>query len=108
MNDTRFNIGDPVIYRENSSFSSKFNFDIEPLYIVIGLVINDRTISSSIKKQLLSQGYYYIICNIKEDCGSGYLGGVTYAKESQLRLYTENDSNILSFYYDVKKELEKK
>jgi hypothetical protein len=101
----KFKFGDPVIYREDSSFSEPFNFDIEPLYIVIRF-IKDSPYPK--ERLLLKKGFIYVISNIKEDCGSGHLGGITYAKESQLKLYTENKLDVLSFYYDAKEELKNK
>lgn len=107
MEKTRFNIGDPVIFRADSSFDTNFNFDIEPLYIIFNLVINDSKISSKDKKKLLNSGYNYIICNIQEDCGSGHLGGISYAKDNQLKLYKGCDPDVLSFYNDAMKELQR-
>lgn len=103
LHDT-IQVGDPVIYREDSSFSEPFNFDIEPLYIVIRF-IKDSPYPK--ERLLLKKGFIYVISNIKEDCGSGHLGGITYVKESQLKLYTENNPDVLSFYCDAKEELKK-
>lgn len=100
----KYQVGDPVIYREDSSFSEPFNFDIEPLYIVIRF-IKDSPYPK--ERLLLKKGFIYVISNIKEDCGSGHLGGITYVKESQLKLYTENNPDVLSFYCDAKEELKK-
>lgn len=101
----RYKIGDPVIYRENSSFAEPFDFNEEPLYIIFDYVENEH-ISPYRKKFLLKQGYIYIISNIKEDCGSGYLGFIFYAKEDQLKLYDKSDKDVLSFYKDARNELE--
>jgi len=106
--NTKFNIGDPVIYRENGSFSEDFNFDIEPLHIVVGFTESFFKTDLQRRDNLLKQGYDYVIRNIKEDCGWGHLGFLDYAKESELKLYTENDPDVLSFYYDAKEELESK
>lgn len=102
----RYKIGDPVIYRENGSFTKPFDSNEEPLYIIFGYVDDFEHISLYQKKILLKKGYLYIISNIRQDCGSGYLGGIEYAKENQLKIYSHLDDDILSFYKDARNELE--
>ncbi len=60
------------------------------------------------KEFLIKKGYIYVASNIREDCGSGHLGEIDFVKESQLKLYEENDPDVMSFYYDAKKELDEK
>ena len=101
----RYKIGDPVIYRESGSFIKPFDFNEEPLYIIFGYVENFEHIFFQ-KKILLKKGYFYIISNIRQDCGSGYLGGIEYAKENQLKIFNRLDDDILSFYNDARNVLE--
>ncbi len=101
----KFKIGDPVMFRKNSSFIEKYDFDEDPLYIIYDYMINVKFLKDFEKEALLRFGYIYIISNIREDCGSGYIGFILLAKESQLKFYEENDPDVLSFYYDAREDL---
>ncbi len=46
----KLKVGDPVIYREDSSFATAFDFNVEPLYIVFDLTSGCSFLSSYKKR----------------------------------------------------------